>query len=476
MTAVELGRMIREGETTSVEATERLLKSIRSDEHNAYISVCENALDCAEQTDKLIRSGQLKGPLAGVPVSVKDNICTKGIRTTCASRMLENFTPVYSATAVERLENAGAVIVGKLNMDEFAMGSTNETSYFGPVTNPWDTKRVPGGSSGGSAAAVSAGSAVCALGSDTGGSIRQPSAFCGVTGIKPTYGAVSRYGLVAFASSLDQIGAIAHDAKDCAAILDIIGGWDERDPTTIKMGGTEYLTNLSADIKGMKIGMLEECFGAGLDPEVEQAAIAAAQTLKSLGAEIEYFNMPVIKYATPAYYLIACAEASSNLSRFDGVKYGYRSDDTSDLHSLYSNSRSEGFGDEVKRRILLGTFVLSAGYYDAYYRKAMRVRALIKQAYDRAFEKYDIVLYPTTPGTAGIIGGSDDPLKVYQADINTSSVNLAGLPALSMPCGFSAEGLPIGVQLIGRVLGEQSILNAAHAYQCATDFHKEAPV
>jgi aspartyl-tRNA(Asn)/glutamyl-tRNA(Gln) amidotransferase subunit A len=374
---------------------------------------------------------------------------------------------------VEKLNDAGAVLIGKLNMDEFAMGSTSETSCFGPVKNPWNTDRVPGGSSGGAAAAVAAGEVPFAIGSDTGGSIRQPASYCGVTGMKPTYGTVSRYGLIAYASSLDQMGPVARSAADCAAVLDVICGKDRRDATSLDHDHGCYLGNLTGDVKGMKIGLPADCFGKGLEPEVKDSVLAVAETLKNMGAQVEEFRMPLIEYAVPTYYIIACAEASSNLSRFDGVKYGWRAEQFEDLTDLYNSTRSEGFGEEVKRRILLGTFVLSTGYYDAYYKKALQVKALIKKGFDEAFQKYDVILSPVAPATAPRLGESlSDPLKMYLSDIYTVSLNLAGLPGISVPCGFDNAGLPIGAQLIGQVLGEAKILNAAHAYQQATDYHK----
>jgi aspartyl-tRNA(Asn)/glutamyl-tRNA(Gln) amidotransferase subunit A len=390
--------------------------------------------------------------------------------------MLYNFKPPYDATVVEKLYGAGAVIVGKLNMDEYAMGSTCETSHFKKTRNPWDLSRVPGGSSGGSAAAVAVKEAFYALGSDTGGSIRQPAAFCGVTGIKPTYGAVSRYGLVAYASSLDQIGTFGCDAADCAASLEIISGYDNRDSTSVNRPVPAYAASLSADIKGLRIGIPADWLGGGIDPQVKDRVLAAAKVYERLGAFVEEFPMPVIKYAVPAYYIIACAEASSNLARYDGIKYGYRAENCADLAEVYRKSRSEGFGAEVKRRIMLGSFVLSSGYYDAYYKKAQQVRALIKQAFNAAFEKYDVILAPVAPTTALKSGESlDDPLKMYLGDIHTVSTNLAGLPSVALPCGFDGEGLPVGMQLIGNDFCEQTILNAAYAYQGETDYHKSRP-
>ena len=478
-TAIELGKKIKAGEITSVEATKAVLDKIKSEDskYNAYITVMEEqALERAQEVQKQIDAGELTSPLAGVPVAVKDNICTKGVKTTCASKILGDFKPPYDATLVEKLNAAGAVIVGKLNMDEFAMGSTTETSYYGATKNPWDTNKVPGGSSGGAAAAVAAKEAVYAIGSDTGGSIRQPASYCGVTGFKPTYGTVSRYGLIAYASSLDQMGPVARDAADCAAIFDIICGRDEHDSTSLDVEHESYYDRLNGDVKGLKIGIPDECFGDGLDADVKEKVLAVADTMKDQGAEIEHFALPIIEYVVPTYYIIASAEASSNLSRFDGVKYGFRAENYDDLLGLYKKTRSEGFGDEVKRRIMLGNFTLSTGYYDAYYKKALQVKALIKKAFDEAFEKYDIILLPTAPATAPELGSSlSDPLKMYLSDIYTVSVNLAGLPGISVPCGFDKSGMPIGAQFIGAPLGEAKLLNTTYAYQNVTDYHKKSP-
>ncbi len=479
LTALELGAAIRNRETTAVEAAEALFDAIEKKDGalRAYVDVTkQSALDEAARADNAIRSGALTGPLAGVPVAIKDNICERGRLTTCASKILTGFRPPYSATVIDRLTDAGAVFAGKVNMDEFAMGSTTETSYYGSTANPWNTAHVPGGSSGGAAAAVAARIAPYAIGSDTGGSIRQPASYCGVTGLKPTYGSVSRYGLIAYASSLDQMGPIAKDAADCAAVLDVLCGKDARDGTSLGHEHPSYLANLDTDLRGMRIGVPTECFAEGLDPEVAKAVRAFGAVLQDRGAELEELSFSMLSYAVPTYYIVACAEASSNLSRFDGVKYGYRADSYEDIVELHKRSRSEGFGAEVQRRILLGTFVLSTGYYDAYYKKALQVKALIKQAFSRAFERYDMLLCPVAPTTAPLLGSSlADPLKMYLSDIYTVSVNLAGLPGISVPCGFDAAGLPIGGQLIGRPLGEQAILNAAHAFQSVTDFHRAAP-
>ncbi len=471
LSALALGRQIRERKISAVEAVQAALSRIRETEEtvHAFVTVDEEgALRRAKQVQQKIDAGELSGPLAGVPAAVKDNLCTKGLLTTCASRILENFVPPYSAQAVENLEEAGVVVLGKTNMDEFAMGSTTETSYFGVTRNPWNPEHVPGGSSGGSCAAVAANECFFALGSDTGGSIRQPSSFCGVVGLKPTYGTVSRYGLVAYGSSLDQIGPIAKNVSDCAAVLEIIASHDPKDSTSLKRTDLDFTSALLDDVKGMRIGIPRDYLGEGLDGEVRQAVLAAAEVLKERGAEVEEFDLSLVEYAIPAYYTIASAEASSNLSRFDGVKYGYRAKDFDGLHQMYKKSRSEGFGPEVKRRIMLGAFVLSSGYYDAYYLKALRTKALIKQAFDRAFEKYDVILGPAAPTTAPRLGESlADPLKMYLGDIYTISANLAGIPGISVPCGMDSRGLPIGVQLLGNCFEEKKIIRAAYAYECA---------
>ncbi len=408
----------------------------------------------------------MTSPLAGVPTAIKDNLCTKGMRTTCSSNILYNFVPTYTAEAVLNLEKAGAVILGKTNMDEFAMGSTTETSAFGVTRNPWNLEHVPGGSSGGSCAAVAAGESFYALGSDTGGSIRQPSSFCGVTGIKPTYGTVSRYGLIAYGSSLDQVGPIARDVSDCAAVLEAISSYDKKDSTSIFRKDLDFTTALQNNVKGLKIGIPKDYLGEGLDEEVKKSILEAAKVFKDKGAIIEEFDLSLVEYAIPAYYVIASAEASSNLSRFDGVKYGLRAKEYEGLHQMYKKSRSEGFGTEVKRRIMLGSFVLSSGYYDAYYLKALRTKALIKQAFDKAFKTYDVILGPVAPSTAPKIGESlKDPLKMYLGDIYTISVNLAGFPAMTLPCGKDKNGLPIGLQLIGDCFQEKKIIRAAYTFE-----------
>ena len=469
MTAVELGKKIASGEVTSVEATQAALDRMEKleQEYNCFVTIDrEGALAQAEAVQKRIDAGELKGPLAGVPVAIKDNMCIEGMLTTCSSKILSNFKPTYTAEAVVQLQKAGAVIVGKTNMDEFAMGSTTETSYYGETKNPWDSSRVPGGSSGGSAAAVAAEEVPYALGSDTGGSIRQPAAFCGVTGIKPTYGRVSRYGLIAYGSSLDQIGPLAKDVTDCATVLEIIGTHDSKDSTSVDRADTDFTAALVNDVKGMKIGIPRDYFGEGIEPEVKEQVLAAAKTLEAQGAIVEEFDLSLVEYAIPAYYIIASAEASSNLERFDGVKYGYRTSEYTDLHNMYKKTRSEGFGPEVKRRIMLGSFVLSSGSYDAYYIKALRTKALIKQAFDRAFERYDVILGPVAPTTALKLGESlSDPLKMYLGDIYTVSVNLAGLPGISLPCGYDHQGLPVGLQLLAKPFDEKSIIRAAYTFE-----------
>ena len=469
LTAVELGRKIKEKEVTVEEAVTAALDAIekREAEVHSFVTVDrEGALKRAKEVQAKIDAGELTGPLAGVPVAIKDNMCTKGLLTTCSSKILYNFVPTYTAEAVLNLEKAGAVILGKTNMDEFAMGSTTETSAYGVTKNPWNTGHVPGGSSGGSCAAVAAEECSYALGSDTGGSIRQPSSFCGVTGIKPTYGTVSRYGLIAYGSSLDQIGPIAKDVTDCATILEAIASHDVKDSTSVQREDYDFTTALVDDVRGMKIGIPRDYFGDGLDPEVKAAVLGAAKKLEEKGAIVEEFDLSLVEYAIPAYYVIACAEASSNLARFDGVKYGYRTEQYDGLHIMYKKTRSEGFGAEAKRRIMLGSFVLSSGYYDAYYLKALRTKALIKQAFDKAFEKYDVILGPAAPTTAPKLGESlSDPLKMYLGDIYTISVNLAGLPGITLPCGTDQSGLPIGLQLIGDCFAEKKIIRAAYAYE-----------
>lgn len=476
MTAVELGKKIKAGEVSVLDAVNACLDNIEKfdSKYNCFVTVDrEGAIAQAEEIQKKIASGELTGPLAGVPVAIKDNMCTEGMLTTCSSKILSNFVPTYTAEAVRLLKEAGAVIIGKTNMDEFAMGSTTETSHYGITRNPWDEERVPGGSSGGSAAAVAAEEVPYALGSDTGGSIRQPASFCGVTGIKPTYGRVSRYGLIAYGSSLDQIGPLAKDVTDCATILDIICKHDDKDSTSYDKAEDDFTSALVDDVKGMKIGIPGDYFADGIDEEVKQSVLAAAEVLREKGAIVEEFDLGMVEYAIPAYYVIASAEASSNLERFDGVKYGYRTESYTDLHNMYKKSRSEGFGAEVKRRIMLGSFVLSSGYYDAYYVKALKTKALIKKAFDEAFDKYDVILGPVAPTTALKVGESlSDPIKMYLGDIYTVSVNLAGLPGISLPCGYDKNGLPIGLQLLGQTFDEKSIIRAAYAYECTREYKR----
>ncbi|ADL05881.1 Asp-tRNA(Asn)/Glu-tRNA(Gln) amidotransferase subunit GatA [Lacrimispora saccharolytica] len=469
LTAVQLGEKIKSGEVTSVEAVKAALGQIKAMEPvlNSYVTIAEeDALRQAKDVQKQIENGELTGPLAGVPVAVKDNICIQGMKTTCGSKILSDFVPSYTASAVENLKKAGAVILGKTNMDEFAMGSTTETSAYGVTRNPWNPDHVPGGSSGGSCAAVAAAECFYALGSDTGGSIRQPASFCGVTGLKPTYGTISRYGLIAYGSSLDQIGPVAKDVTDCAAILEVLASHDEKDSTSVERNDCDFTQALKEDVKGMRIGIPADYLGQGLDPEVKEAVLKAAGVLVEKGAIVETFDLGMVEYAIPAYYVIASAEASSNLSRFDGVKYGYRAKDYEGLHGMYKKSRSQGFGPEVKRRIMLGSFVLSSGYYDAYYLKALRTKALIKKAFDQAFSVYDVILGPASPSTAPKLGESlSDPLKMYLGDIYTISVNLAGLPGLTVPWSRDTRGLPIGVQFIGDCFKEKNIIKAGFALE-----------
>lgn len=471
LTAVSLGKKIKEKEISVREALDAVFAQIdqTEDRYHAYVTLDkEGAYKQADAVQEKIDKGELTGALAGVPVAIKDNMCTKGLLTTCSSKILENYIPTYTASAVQNLTDAGCVIIGKTNMDEFAMGSTTETSAYGVTKNPWNTEHVPGGSSGGSCAAVAAGEVPMALGSDTGGSIRQPSSFCGVTGMKPTYGIVSRYGLIAYGSSLDQIGPVAKDVTDCAALLQTVASYDAKDATSMKRDDYDFMSALKEDVSDLKIGIPNSYFGEGLDPQVKESILKAADVLKARGAEVEYFDLDLIDYAIPAYYVIASAEASSNLERFDGVKYGFRAKEYEGLHDMYKKSRSEGFGPEVKRRIMLGSFVLSSGYYDAYYLKALRTKALIKKEFDRAFEKYDMILSPAAPSTAPRLGESlSDPLQMYLGDIYTVSVNLAGLPGITVPCGMDDKGLPIGMQLIGDCFSEKKLFRAAYTYEQA---------
>lgn len=469
LSAVELGRAIKEKRTTAPEAMEAVLSRMEQSEkdYHCYVTIDrEGALKRAREIQAKIDAGELTGALAGVPVAVKDNLCTEGMLTTCASRILDNFVPTYSAEAVLNLEKAGAVIIGKTNMDEFAMGSTTETSAYGVTRNPHDPEHVPGGSSGGSAAAVATGECFFALGSDTGGSIRQPASYCGVVGMKPTYGTVSRYGLIAYGSSLDQIGPLTKNVEDCAAVLEAIASHDPKDSTSVRREDTDFTAALKRDVRGIRIGIPRDYFGEGLDGEVREAVLNAAELLKSEGALVEEFDLSLVEYAIPTYYTIAAAEASSNLERFDGIKYGYRDREAEGLHQMYKKTRSNGFGAEVKRRIMLGSFVLSSGYYDAYYLKALRVKAMIKKAFDQAFEKYDCILGPVAPTTAPRLGESlSDPIKMYLGDIYTISVNLAGLPGISVPCGKDSRGLPIGLQLIGDCFQEKKLIQTAYTFE-----------
>ena len=473
LTAVSLGKKIKEKEISVREALDAVFAQIDQTEgmYHAYVTLDkEGAYKQADAVQEKIDKGELTGALAGVPVAIKDNMCTKGLLTTCSSKILENYIPTYTASAVQNLTDAGCVIIGKTNMDEFAMGSTTETSYYGVTRNPHNPDHVPGGSSGGSAAAVALNECFFALGSDTGGSIRQPSAFCGITGMKPTYGTVSRYGLIAYGSSLDQIGPMTKNVTDCAAVLETIASYDKKDSTSMKREEYDFTSALVRDVKGLRIGLPKDYFGEGLDSEVKAAIFKAAETFRRMGAIVEEFDLGLVKYAIPAYYIIASAEASSNLERFDGVKYGYRTKEYGDLHSMYKKTRSEGFGSEVKRRIMLGSFVLSSGYYDAYYLKALKTKALIKQEFDKAFEKYDIILAPAAPTTAPLLGSSlQDPIKMYLSDIYTISANLAGIPGLSIPCGKDKKGLPIGMQLLGGCFQEKTLLRAGFAYEKARE-------
>ncbi len=469
LTAHEAMALLNKKEVSSAELTQAVISRIESVENtvDAYITTTfEGAMESAKAADAKIASGEALLPLEGVPMAIKDNICTKGIATTCASRMLENFVPPYDAFVAGKIKSMHVPMLGKLNMDEFAMGSSTENSYFKKTKNPQNPAYVPGGSSGGSAAAVGADMAMYTLGSDTGGSIRQPASFCGVVGIKPTYGRVSRFGLVAFASSLDQIGPLTKDVEDAALVLNLICGHDEMDSTSVQLAKEDFTASLSTDVAGMCIGIPNEYMGEGISAEVKQAILDAAKLYETLGATVEFFDMPSLSAALPAYYIISSAEASSNLARYDGVKYGYRTQNYNDLMEMYKNTRSEGFGDEVKRRIMLGTYALSSGYYDAYYKKAQQVRTVVRSGFEAAFEKYDFILSPTAPVTAFKLGEKTaDPMEMYLADICTVSINIAGLPAISIPCGVGANNLPIGMQLIGNSFDEKTILHAAYAYE-----------
>ena len=477
LTVHELQEKLRNKELTVKEITKAYVDRINEKEKDvqAFVTtLTEEAENKAEEIQKKIDNKEIEGELAGIPIGIKDNICTKGIKTTCSSKMLENFVSPYDATVMEKINEENLINLGKLNMDEFAMGGSTEHSYFKVTKNPWNLSRVPGGSSGGSAAAVAANLVPWALGSDTGGSIRQPASFCGVVGLKPTYGLVSRYGLVAFASSLDQIGPITKDVRDSALLLNIIAGHDKKDTTSVDKEKIDYTKCLKNDVKGLKIGVPKEFFGEGINAEVKEMLQKSIEKYKELGAEVEEFSLDIAKYSLAAYYIIACAEASSNLGRFDGIRYTYRTGEFKNLKELYKKSRSEAFGPEVKRRIILGTYVLSSGYYDAYYKKAQQVRTLVMNKFSKAFEKYDVILTPTSPTVAfGIGTKSENPLEMYLSDICTVSVNIAGLPAISIPCGVNSEKMPIGMQLIGNKFEEEKILNAAYTFEQAVEFRKK---
>lgn len=477
LTVHELKEKLDKKEITASEITNAYAQRIEEKEKDvqAFITtLTDEAGEKAKEIDEKKAKGETLSPYAGIPIGIKDNICTKGVKTTCASKMLANFVAPYDATVIEKLDQENLISLGKLNMDEFAMGSSTEHSYFQKTRNPWNLNTVPGGSSGGVAAAVAADMVPWALGSDTGGSIRQPASLCGVVGLKPTYGLVSRYGLVAFASSLDQIGPITKDVEDSAILLNMIAGHDEKDSTSMDLEKKDYTKALKNDVKGLKIGIPKEWYGEGLNEEVKEKLEQAIEKYKELGAIVEECSLDVANYALATYYIVACAEASSNLGRFDGIRYGYRAEDYTNLKELFKNSRSEGFGDEVKRRIILGTYVLSSGYYDAYYKKAQQVRTLVKQKFDEAFEKYDVLLTPTSPTVAFEFGAkSNNPLEMYLADICTVSINIAGLPGISLPCGVDSKGMPIGMQLIGNHFAEETILNAAYTYEQATKFREQ---
>ena len=476
LTVHELQEKLKNKELTVTEITKAYVDRINEKEKdvNAFITLLtDEAVEKAKDIEEKVNNGELNSELAGIPIGIKDNICTKGIKTTCASKMLENFVSPYDATVMDKINAEGMINLGKLNMDEFAMGSSTEHSALADTRNPWNLNTVPGGSSGGSAAAVAANMVPWALGSDTGGSIREPASFCGVVGLKPTYGLVSRYGLVAFASSLDQIGPITKDVKDSAILLNLLVGHDEKDTTSLDMPKQDYVASLKNDVKGLKIGIPKEFFAEGLNDEVRASLEKAIEKYKELGAEVEEFSLDIAKYSLAAYYIIACAEASSNLGRFDGIRYGYRTPNYDSLEDIFVKSRSEAFGDEVKRRIILGTYVLSSGYYDAYYKKAQQVRTLVKKEFDKAFEKYDVILTPTSPIVAFEVGTkSNNPLEMYLADICTVSVNVAGSPGISIPCGVNSDGMPIGMQLIGNRFEEGKILNAAYTYEQAIKFRE----
>ncbi len=474
----ELGSLLKRREIRSVEIVESVFKRIESVEKkvHAYITLTYDlAKNQAREADEKIMKGEML-PLTGIPIAIKDIMCTSGVKTTCGSKMLENFVPPYDATVVEKLRKQRAVFVGKTNMDEFAMGSSNETSHFGPVYNPWDLTRIPGGSSGGSAASVAASECIASLGTDTGGSIRQPASHCGVVGLKPTYGRVSRFGLIAFASSLDQIGPVTKDVRDAAIVLNCISGFDSKDSTSVNKQVPDYTGSLAQDIEGLTLGIPKEYFAKGLDSEVEKPVRNAIAELEKHGAKIREISLPHTDYAVAAYYLIAPAEASSNLARYDGVKYGFRSPDSTDLKHMYELTRSEGFGPEVKRRIMLGTYALSSGYYDAYYKKASQVRSLIKKDFEDAFKLCDLIISPTAPAVSYKIGEKlDDPLSMYLDDVFTVPANLAGLPCISIPCGFNPGGIPVGLQLTGNLFEEEKVLRCAYCFEQNTDWHIKRP-
>ena len=477
LTVHELKEKLNKKEISVTDITKAYVDRINEKEKDvqAFVTtLTDEAIEKSKQIEKEIEEGKINSELAGIPIGIKDNMCTKGVKTTCSSKMLENFIAPYDATVVEKLNQENIIDLGKLNMDEFAMGASTEYSYFKKTKNPWNLNKVPGGSSGGSAAAVAAKMVPWALGSETGGSIRQPASFCGVVGLKPTYGLVSRYGLVAFASSLDQIGPITKDVEDSAILLNIIAGHDSKDTTSVNIEKKDYTKSLKNDVKGLKIGVPKEYFGKGLNSEVKAALEKAIEKYKEMGAEVEEFSLDIADYALATYYIIACAEASSNLGRFDGIRYGYRTKNYTNLKELFRNSRTEGFGAEVKRRIILGTYVLSSGYYDAYYKKAQKVRTLVKKEFAKAFEKYDVILTPTSPTVAFDLNSkSSNPLEMYLADICTVSVNIAGLPAISIPCSVDKEGMPIGMQLIGNYFAEETILNAAYTFEQNIKFREK---
>jgi len=484
LTCHEIHKLLKSKEVTSVEVTSAVISRIEAIEPkiHAYITTCfDEAIEQAKNIDKKIAKGEEIHPLAGIPIAVKDNMCTKGIKTTCASKILHNFIPPYDAFVIQRLKEVGAVIIGKTNMDEFAMGSSCENSYFGPTKNPWDLNTVPGGSSGGSTACIAADEAILALGSDTGGSIRQPAALCGIVGFKPTYGRVSRFGLIAFASSLDQIGPITKDVTDCALLLNLICTHDKNDSTSYEYPTPDYTKSLINDVSEIKIGIPKEYFIEGVDIEVKKGVEQAIRLLEGLGAEVLEISLPHTEYCVAVYYLIAPAEASSNLARYDGVQYGYRATDNgqkteSRLLNMYERTREEGFGDEVKRRIMIGTYALSAGYYDAYYLKAQKVRTLIKEDFEEAFKKCDVLITPTSPTPAFKLGEkTKDPLKMYLSDIFTISGNLSGIPGISIPCGFTQNGLPIGLQILAPIFGEEKLLQVAYTFEQNTDYHLKKP-